>query len=601
MSDMDSPWRPQSGVLCETCAQIDFADLFTRSHKMYALSTLQDMAGRGDSPNGSPACKLFLDAIASAWKTTPDWIAQLERPIRCWIRSMFWAQHCSDTVSYESHASRHNRAILGTDWHPHEMSFHWNPTLARFTAAALDLVNEFASETLVANHAQRQLDQFAVDSFGDADELIARRLLKGTMDLTIICSWLSECQTFHTHSHSKGLVDMSQLGSSRVRVVDVVRRRLVERGAPFRYVALSYVWGNSTSQISLERVFDADLRIRMHRLPNSIYDAIKLTRALGERYLWVDWLCIDQADAAAKALLISHMDAIYQSACFTIVAAAGIDADAGLPGLFTRQRREELATSLPTRSGRILLTQSRPSLYSILQDSKWNTRGWTYQEQLLSSNRLIFTDREVFYTCPHHHSDEIPIRNKDTPHASFHYSYFSYWREAYRLETRFTRIMTQSHVDWSKGFEREADPKVEHQLSSPASELDRFAQYVQHIHEYTKRNLTNGDDAVAAFAGVLSKIWSDIELKTTLRHGLPMPSLARSLLWHAVDTSSFSKRRATGPFPSWSWAGWEGQIAHASRDVFLLESERSSTSLGSGIAAAMRILYRPPCMPVFPL
>ena len=31
--------------------------------------------------------------------------------------------------------------------------------------------------------------------------------------------------------------------------------------------------------------------------------------------------------------------------------------------------------------------------------SKWNTRGWTYQECLLSRRRLVFTDSQVYFQC----------------------------------------------------------------------------------------------------------------------------------------------------------------------------------------------------------
>jgi hypothetical protein len=49
--------------------------------------------------------------------------------------------------------------------------------------------------------------------------------------------------------------------------------------------------------------------------------------------LWVDWICIKQNNAADKMSLIRHMGTIYESACFTIVAATGQDANHGLPGL----------------------------------------------------------------------------------------------------------------------------------------------------------------------------------------------------------------------------------------------------------------------------
>jgi hypothetical protein len=34
-----------------------------------------------------------------------------------------------------------------------------------------------------------------------------------------------------------------------------------------------------------------------------------------------------------------------------------------------------------------------------IESSKWSTRGWTYQEVLLSSRRLVFTDSQVYFQC----------------------------------------------------------------------------------------------------------------------------------------------------------------------------------------------------------
>lgn len=62
-------------------------------------------------------------------------------------------------------------------------------------------------------------------------------------------------------------------------------------------------------------------------------DAVEVTNKLGLQYLWVDRLCINQADDNEKAYLISKMTTIYEEAELTIVAAAGTGASHGLPGI----------------------------------------------------------------------------------------------------------------------------------------------------------------------------------------------------------------------------------------------------------------------------
>ena len=98
------------------------------------------------------------------------------------------------------------------------------------------------------------------------------------------------------------------------------------------YVALSYLWGKSR----LIRVINNRLPTQV---PNVIEDAMSVTKALGFRYLWVDQFCIDQQDSDRKIVEIRKMNMIYNTAELTIVAAAGSDADYGLPGIGNRPRK----------------------------------------------------------------------------------------------------------------------------------------------------------------------------------------------------------------------------------------------------------------------
>ncbi|KAI9768672.1 MAG: hypothetical protein M1839_003980 [Geoglossum umbratile] len=76
----------------------------------------------------------------------------------------------------------------------------------------------------------------------------------------------------------------------------------------------------------------------MHKIPTTVRDAIEVVKALGERYLWVDSVCIAQDSAEDKRHVIGNMHMIYSSATLTIVAADGKDAEAGLPGLHSNSR-----------------------------------------------------------------------------------------------------------------------------------------------------------------------------------------------------------------------------------------------------------------------
>ena len=83
------------------------------------------------------------------------------------------------------------------------------------------------------------------------------------------------------------------------------------------YVALSYVWGTTQScqscRDNLEEL-QTPGSLRHSSVQRSIRDVIEVLPRLGERYLWVDRLCIIQYDVAAKRIQIHNMAAIYANA-----------------------------------------------------------------------------------------------------------------------------------------------------------------------------------------------------------------------------------------------------------------------------------------------
>ena len=113
-------------------------------------------------------------------------------------------------------------------------------------------------------------------------------------------------------------------------------------------------------------------------LSRTIRHAIILCRELRVPLLWVDALCIQQdGDIGAKLAQIRNMHHIYEGAVFTIVAASGTDAEAGLPGVLgncERQRR--------VRVQGLELLPSGNTLDTIIESTTWHKRAWTYQEYL---------------------------------------------------------------------------------------------------------------------------------------------------------------------------------------------------------------------------
>lgn len=111
----------------------------------------------------------------------------------------------------------------------------------------------------------------------------------------------------------------------------------------------------------------------MGSLPVTIQDAIALTKELGERYLWVDSLCIVQDNVENKEANIANMGKVYAGATITLVAATGSHANAGLPGVRENSRDWTQRVAPGDKTVFALVDD----LELALLHSPWITRGWT--------------------------------------------------------------------------------------------------------------------------------------------------------------------------------------------------------------------------------
>lgn len=101
------------------------------------------------------------------------------------------------------------------------------------------------------------------------------------------------------------------------------------------YAALSYCWGGSIrGSLSVANIDQYQRRLDVTSLPKSIQDAIHVAQELNIRYLWVDALCIVQDLEEDKQHEIGRMQAVFQNAAVTIVAACSPAAEGG----FLQQR-----------------------------------------------------------------------------------------------------------------------------------------------------------------------------------------------------------------------------------------------------------------------
>lgn len=105
-----------------------------------------------------------------------------------------------------------------------------------------------------------------------------------------------------------------------------------------RYLNLPYTWGQvqclrtTTENIEILKINGSLNPDQSPTIPRTIYDAIKVTQFLGERYLCVDSICIVQDDQAALYRDLNAMHLIDAKSVLYLVALAGTDGNYGRHG-----------------------------------------------------------------------------------------------------------------------------------------------------------------------------------------------------------------------------------------------------------------------------
>ncbi|KAK3359928.1 heterokaryon incompatibility protein-domain-containing protein [Lasiosphaeria hispida] len=354
------------------------------------------------------------------------------------------------------------------------------------------------------------------------------RLVDPFVDFSWVQEALRRCQETHG-STCHGAFSKELLTS---RVLDVEEREIVPCPDNCDYVALSYRWGfHVNPPVSA---------IKM-ALPQTIEDAITVTKQLGKRYLWVDAYCIDQSpnptpeQAAEKQQQLNMMNLIYSGASITLVGLTGTSSNSGLPGVSPKLPRQKQTTEVI--EGCTLFTIP-PSIDDETEVSIWNTRAWTLQESYLARRSLFFSDNQVRFLCA------ASTVTESTDFAS-----------PINTNTHFIYTMARA------GFFA-AEPGIKIPGLTPAESVDdgsslKMIGYNGLINDYTTREMTNDSDSLNAALGVLAQLKLQVFPEGFI-WGLPLRSNPESLCWFHTRDSAPPQRRPS--FPSWSWVGWRGAV-----------------------------------------
>ncbi|UPK94643.1 hypothetical protein LCI18_005578 [Fusarium solani-melongenae] len=253
---------------------------------------------------------------------------------------------------------------------------------------------------------------------------------KGTLD--VAAGWIHDCVSNHDGcrpfqgSLPSRLLDLDAYDdTSKIRLWETKGTTTSDS-----YVTLSHCWGVDTSRhvrtthATLSRHLDS---IVIQKLPQSFQDAIKVTRHLGIRFLWIDSLCICQDDPDVWAREAAAMQRVYAGAFLTISADG---APGSGHGFLKRHERKHVPITLdftPHITDSVTATKPKathvpayafefpPSTtvrrHSLLKlaGQPLSSRAWAMQERLLSHRVLHFTSKQLFFECNCHFISEDGI------------------------------------------------------------------------------------------------------------------------------------------------------------------------------------------------
>ncbi|KAF5713751.1 transcription factor C2H2 [Fusarium globosum] len=367
----------------------------------------------------------------------------------------------------------------------------------------------------------------------------------------VLSRWLQQCQ----ESHEECRVSLSGSPLLNPEVTDLPNRcievsrnsdgtrglRLKETGGRRgKYITLTHRWIQpDTANASTVQINYSD-RLQgkaLDHLPAHFEDAFDLALKMNIPFLWIDSLCIIQDSQQDWMIEASQMAKYYQNSFFT-VAGFGVTRDTGLFATTDQDLGPNLVR-LPYRDRQgdqkgyffvchVDHSEVKGQYDREIAQSDLLSRGWIFQEWILSRRVISYTRTACFYQC-----------QRTSP-----------------------RTTTSNDVNLSILNDKHADISLKNhfRLDSLKEDESIFQKWRFAVHTYSSLHLTNaGQDRLSALAGISQEFATVINrLMDQKDHwgsfylsGLWAGDIVAGLLWE-MD-GSCSDKRLSG-IPTWSWA-----------------------------------------------
>jgi len=267
---------------------------------------------------------------------------------------------------------------------------------------------------------------------------------------------------------------------------------------------------------------------------------------------------------------------IYQNAVLTLAASK---ASSGDKGMFVYNDNVTLKIDLYNDPNRRYKLHIRDRIYHVGRRSDATadylpllTRGWVYQERLLSKRVFHFGRQELFWECAESMKCQCTALDNATQATGYDDPNFGVDIKRFHMQA----LMFGRRDVFFEGFPSGILQELNDMPTRPDCLPIRWRDMVT---EYSALSLTKPSDRLPAFSGVakqmqpyrdskyLAGLWEDTFFKDLLWLPSPCDAGRRQTLWQA---------------PSWSWASMACAVRWAGYEVSLREVEGTQIAMVVG-------------------
>lgn len=320
---------------------------------------------------------------------------------------------------------------------------------------------------------------------------------------------------------------------------------LTDKCDNIKYLALSHCWGLSTKDhphFKTERANMADriARIPSKEMPQNFQDAAIVARTFGVEYMWIDSLCIIQDDQQDWETEAASMCAIYEHAYLTIVATSAAESH---EGFLKRTSSRIIVMPYPSSTAPegvfYIDPDPRDGIYDLVESSKWNRRGWTFQERILSLRLLHFTKKAVYFEC----------------------------KVCKQSEYQDEEVSEIVGKDPFSGFIVGRNSSIVQPSKYPGGVRDEHRKWYDLVGDFSQRELTFQSDKLPALSGLAHQFAEKCGDKYLA--GIWKDDVVRGIMWQRVSVDDETRRPLEYRAPTWTWASIDGAVAWRTEyDVF---------------------------------